>query len=214
MLAWSFRQNMILGCCPVFEAISARDEFIVPSRPNHNRHCVHCIENAMEFDSRIFVVVYVKMKSCSQVWWDWWLLSNAPSGLLQWVTVPSAAPAPALCSPSHTAIKLTKNFRKIDPRDQFATLLHAPSRSCGYRHLGARHLLIDKEESCSDERESGLHLHGKVVHHQPSEPCCAQYGDFEQRFTSIQSVTLVTVTRGSEESSNSSLRDQPFCIMQ
>ena len=29
ILAWSFRQNIILGCCPVFEAISASDEFIV-----------------------------------------------------------------------------------------------------------------------------------------------------------------------------------------
>ena len=29
ILAWSFRQNIILGCYPVFAAISARDEFIV-----------------------------------------------------------------------------------------------------------------------------------------------------------------------------------------
>ena len=29
ILAWSFRQNIILGCYPVFVAISARDEFIV-----------------------------------------------------------------------------------------------------------------------------------------------------------------------------------------
>ena len=29
MLAWSFRQNVILGCYPVFVAISARGEFIV-----------------------------------------------------------------------------------------------------------------------------------------------------------------------------------------
>ena len=29
ILAWSFRQNIILGCFPVFAAISARDEFIV-----------------------------------------------------------------------------------------------------------------------------------------------------------------------------------------
>ena len=29
ILAWSFRQNIILGCFPVFVAISARDEFIV-----------------------------------------------------------------------------------------------------------------------------------------------------------------------------------------
>ena len=29
ILAWSFRQNIILGCYPVFAAISARGEFIV-----------------------------------------------------------------------------------------------------------------------------------------------------------------------------------------
>ena len=29
ILVWSFRQNIFLGCCPVFEAISAPDEFIV-----------------------------------------------------------------------------------------------------------------------------------------------------------------------------------------
>ena len=29
ILTWSFRQNIILGCFPVFAAISARDEFIV-----------------------------------------------------------------------------------------------------------------------------------------------------------------------------------------
>ena len=29
ILAWSFRQNINLGCFPVFAAISARDEFIV-----------------------------------------------------------------------------------------------------------------------------------------------------------------------------------------
>ena len=31
ILVWSFRQNIFLGCCPVFVAISARDEFIVHS---------------------------------------------------------------------------------------------------------------------------------------------------------------------------------------
>ena len=29
ILAWSFRQNIILGCYPVFVAISATDKFIV-----------------------------------------------------------------------------------------------------------------------------------------------------------------------------------------
>ena len=29
ILAWSFRQNIIMGCYPVFAAISARGEFIV-----------------------------------------------------------------------------------------------------------------------------------------------------------------------------------------
>ena len=29
ILVWSFRQNIFLGCCPVFLAISAGDEFIV-----------------------------------------------------------------------------------------------------------------------------------------------------------------------------------------
>ena len=29
ILVWSFRQNIFLGCCPVFVAFSATDEFIV-----------------------------------------------------------------------------------------------------------------------------------------------------------------------------------------
>ena len=33
ILAWSFRQNIILGCYPVFAAISARGEFIVGIDP-------------------------------------------------------------------------------------------------------------------------------------------------------------------------------------
>ena len=143
------------------------------------------------------------------------VLSNAPSGLLQWVTVQCCTSPCSLLTFPHCN-KTHKEFPEDRSAGPICNLLACPGppRSCGYRHLGARHLTIDKEESCSDERESGLHLHGKVVHHQPSEPCCAQYGDFEQRFTSIQSVALVTVTRGSEESSNSSLRDQLFCIMQ
>ena len=36
ILAWSFRQNIILGCFPVFAAISARDEFIVCYFANNN----------------------------------------------------------------------------------------------------------------------------------------------------------------------------------
>ena len=32
ILAWSFRQNIILGCYPLFAAISARGEFIVQRR--------------------------------------------------------------------------------------------------------------------------------------------------------------------------------------
>ena len=32
-LAWLFGQNISLGCCPVFVAISAPDEFIVTYKP-------------------------------------------------------------------------------------------------------------------------------------------------------------------------------------
>ena len=37
ILAWSFRQNIILGCYPVFAAISARGEFIVCTTSPINR---------------------------------------------------------------------------------------------------------------------------------------------------------------------------------
>ena len=137
------------------------------------------------------------------------LLSNAPSGLLQRVTVQCCTSPCSLLTFPHCN-KTHKEFPEDRSAGPICNLLACPASEWQI----SPPLLIDKEESCSDERESGLHLHGKVVHHQLSEPCCAQYGDFEQRFTSIQSVALVTVTRGSEESSNRSFRDQLFCIMQ
>ena len=39
ILAWLFRQNIFLGCFPVFPAISAPDEFIVPPRPPLTTAC-------------------------------------------------------------------------------------------------------------------------------------------------------------------------------
>ena len=119
------------------------------------------------------------------------LLSNAPSGLLQRVTVQCCTSPCSLLTFPHCN-KTHKEFPEDRSAGPICNLLACPASELRI----SPPLLIDKEESCSDERESGLHLHGKVVHHQPSEPCCAQYGDFEQRFTSIHIVALVTVTRG------------------
>ena len=44
ILVWSFRQNIFLGCCPVFEAISAPDEFIVLHTFICKGWCLTCIE--------------------------------------------------------------------------------------------------------------------------------------------------------------------------
>ena len=141
------------------------------------------------------------------------LLSNAPSGLLQRVTVQCCTSPCSLLTFPHCN-KTHKEFPEDRSAGPICNLLACPASELRISPPRGPASYYWQGGKLQLERESGLHLHGKVVHHQPSEPCCAQYGDFEQRFTSIQSVALVTVTRGSEESSNSSLRDQLFCIMQ
>ena len=60
ILAWSFRQNIILGCYPVFAAISARGEFIVSS----NQHSFH----HLCFSEYLWVNELIQMLELTRYW--------------------------------------------------------------------------------------------------------------------------------------------------
>ena len=87
-----------------------------------------CMENGVEFDSWIFLPHFCSCLCENEItdWWGWWLLSNAPSGLLQWVTVQCCTSPCSLLTFPHCN-KTHKEFPEDRSAGPICNLLACPA---------------------------------------------------------------------------------------